>query len=241
MEPYLIDKPLGATPLEALDMLRTLQPALQGVKLSYAGRLDPMATGLIVALHGEQLMRQEEYWHLPKEYDASILLGISTDSYDLLGLAAPGDPSRVHLDGILLAIQHVVGKVVLPVPVFSSGPAAGTSRQMVIRQIDVTSVDRISTDEILATLVERIPLVHGDFRQQEILEQWKNILAEYPSVRWPVVRCTIRCSSGTYIRSLAHTIGARLGSGGLLMDLRRTRVGSWHVDGSSVVRSVVHL
>src|SRR4030042_4443536 len=121
-DPYLVDKPLGATPLESLALVRRARPEAAGAKLSYAGRLDPMATGLLVVLHGPLLMHQERFWELPKAYEATVMLGMVTDSYDLLGIPTPviaRDGTRTP-ERMLSTIARMVGKRALPVPPYSS-------------------------------------------------------------------------------------------------------------------------
>ena len=249
--PYLVDKPLGATPLEALGMLRGLKPELADQKLAYAGRLDPMATGLLVIAHGPWLGRQEELWAMPKEYDASVILGLTTDSYDLLGLATIGRPVAVPNERILAAAQGMVGKLTLSVPVFSSNRVAGKPlftlaregipsdvavpvRRMGVSEITVADVTDTTAATLTRTLYERIPLVKGDFRQVEILARWDEVLGD-ASQHWSVVQLHVRCGSGTYVRSLAHELGRRLACGAVLAGLRRTRVGPYTLDDPAVV------
>lgn len=249
--PYLVDKPLGATPLQALDMLRRVRPELGDQKLSYAGRLDPMASGLLVVAHGPWLMRQEELWGLPKQYNATVLLGLTTDSYDLLGMVSPGPILEIPHQRMTTAAQTMVGKMALSIPVFSSYRSGGKPmfqwarqgvpadvsvpvRRMSVAEVQVTGIGEMSTAALSALVHERIPLVQGDFRQQEILSQWDRMLAGAELSR-PTVCLQISCGSGTYIRSLAHELGRRLGSGGILTDLRRLRVGPYSLDDAIVL------
>jgi tRNA U55 pseudouridine synthase TruB len=82
-------------------------------------------------------------------------------------------------------------------------------------------------------VIDRVGLVQGDFRQEEICTAWRNCLTD--DRYFPLVSLDIRCGSGTYIRSLAHEIGRRLGCGAVLAGLRRVRVGSWHVNDPDVI------
>jgi hypothetical protein len=118
--PLLIDKPLGATPLKALELLRRAISIPESVKLAYAGRLDPMASGLIPVLRGEQLQHQEDYWHLSKRYESTVLIGIRTDSHDVLGMPERFPMETPNAERITAVVRGLVGKVYLPVPVFSS-------------------------------------------------------------------------------------------------------------------------
>lgn len=235
-EPYLIDKPLGATPLETLHLLRAARPTLADAKLSYAGRLDPMASGLLVALHGPLLLRQESFWGLPKEYEATIVFGLRTDSHDLLGLAESVNTSTPAGDELLAAVQGIVGKQWFAAPQLASAHVSGRVRRMVVSQIDVLDVGVFDATDVANRVTTRVPLVRGVFRQTETLTTWDRVLRGGGS--FPFLRLRIACSAGTYIRSLAHELGKQLNCGGVLADLRRTRVGGWHVDDPGVIRVV---
>lgn len=249
-KPYLLDKPLGATPLQTLDVLRVARSIPPSVKLSYAGRLDPLATGLMPVLYGDMLTRQEEYWYLAKQYEASVLLGIESDSYDLLGLSRASVAPTPDPERVTATVRGLVGKIDLSVPIYSShrvegkalfawarsvqdGPPAVPVRRMTVSQIDVSGMTEISSEQLRDLVAERIGLVRGDFRQQEALGCWGETL--HGERYFPLVHLNIRCGSGTYIRSLAHEIGRRLGCGALVAGLRRTQVGPWRVDDPEVI------
>ena len=76
-------KNLGETPLERLERLRTQKPLYEREVLSYAGRLDPMAEGVMLCLVGQANKRREQYLDLSKEYTIAVLFGVSTDTYDV--------------------------------------------------------------------------------------------------------------------------------------------------------------
>jgi len=81
----LINKKEGETPLEALSRLRTERPEFVDAVLTYAGRLDPMAEGILLVLVGEENKNREQYLGLDKEYEVEVLFGIGTDTGDVLG------------------------------------------------------------------------------------------------------------------------------------------------------------
>lgn len=238
-QPILVDKPLGATPLQALELLRIAAKLPARMKLSYAGRLDPMATGLLPVLHGGLLQHQEDFWYLPKRYLATMLIGLHTDSFDILGI-----PERLIGDApdherITTAVRGLVGKTFLSVPVFSSyrfreNLAEIPVRCMAVSQIDVLGMDAIDHESLNALACQRIELVHGAFRQTETLDAWQRVLKK-PG-QWDTIQLDIHCGSGTYIRSLAHELGRRLGCGAMVLDLRRTHVGAWNVADSTVTK-----
>ncbi len=141
-----INKQIGETPLQALDRLRKEKPELIKETLSYIGRLDPMAEGLLLVLVGEENKDREKYLNLDKKYEFEILFGFETDTYDLLGLAKEDLLQGAAVLSPLLSIhssptrrgsrslqelipQHLVesfiGKFSQPYPPFSSKPVNG--------------------------------------------------------------------------------------------------------------------
>ena len=86
MERYVVlEKEIGETPLSTAEQFRVTRPDLIGIPLSYAGRLDPMASGKLLILLGEECKKQTEYHDLDKEYEFSVLFGIGSDTGDVLG------------------------------------------------------------------------------------------------------------------------------------------------------------
>ena len=82
----LLNKNVSETPLECLERFRGEHPEYANVKMTYAGRLDPMASGLLVVLAGDMVHKKEEFLNLSKTYEATIVLGIESDTFDCLGL-----------------------------------------------------------------------------------------------------------------------------------------------------------
>ncbi len=250
-KPILIDKPLGATPLQALSLLRGVRGIPASEKLAYAGRLDPLATGLLAVVYGTQLAHQEDYWYLPKQYEAEIVLGIATDSYDLMGMPTYSSHSEHASERITSVIRGLVGKIDLSVPIYSSHRYQGAPlftvarsqpdrpvvlpvRRMTISQIDITKIFQVPAHAVVLAACERTALVQGDFRQQEISAAWQSL--RFGDGDLQSVRFDVQCGSGTYIRSLAHEIGRRLSGGAVLSGLRRTRIGAWRVTDPDVTR-----
>src|SRR3989338_4911372 len=81
----ILNKKEGETPLAALEAFRRKNKEYANTKLTYAGRLDPMASGLLLLLAGEEIKNKEKYLNLDKEYEFEILFGFQTDTYDILG------------------------------------------------------------------------------------------------------------------------------------------------------------
>ena len=143
MEKYIIlDKQVGETPLACLESYRAQHPELVGIAMTYAGRLDPMASGTLLVLLGDECKNQTEYHGLDKEYEFSVLLGIGSDSHDVLGRlqAAPASPSTQPSivttalselqEKLQLIGEDLTGNVELPYPHFSAKTVQGKPLHM---------------------------------------------------------------------------------------------------------------
>ncbi len=239
---YNIYKPLGLTPLEALEKFRLTKKLSKDLKITYAGRLDPMAEGILILLTGQKVHEKEKFLKLDKIYKAQILFGISTDTFDILGKIIKTDSKPPRVDDIKKEIKKFIGKINLPIPPYSSVPISGTpsfiyaragklntanapSREMEIYNIKFNNFKKIDSQKILKTVQDKIAKVSGDFRQEDILKLWERQLKIRNNCEFYILNITIHCASGTYIRSIAHTLGKKLNSPSLLYDLKREKVG----------------
>ena len=254
---FNVFKPVGISPLDAIKALKEKYPELKDEKMTYAGRLDPLAEGVLLILAGNAVHKKEKYLKLDKEYEAEILFGFETDTYDILGLPKnvqqPTPISRTVLDGIFKILE---GEISLPLPPYSSYKIKGKPlfqwaregkldeieipiRRTKINSAELLGVDEISGRKLLETIEQKINLTQGDFRQKEILNQWQKMLP-LPSDRcfagtfenrkkYQIAKIKIACSSGTYIRSIAYQLGKKLKTGAVLLSLTRTKVGNFEI------------
>jgi tRNA pseudouridine55 synthase len=81
----VIDKKPGTTPLECVNEIKIAHPQWKHIPMTYAGRLDPLASGVLLILTGDECLKKDEYMALPKEYEVTILFGFATDTYDAMG------------------------------------------------------------------------------------------------------------------------------------------------------------
>ena len=101
----LINKLLGSTPLEAINKFKKQNPAYKDEKIAYAGRLDPMAQGLLLLIIGDKENKKiNKHLKKDKEYHAQILLGIQTDSYDILGI--PKKSEQININNIKGLVKY---------------------------------------------------------------------------------------------------------------------------------------
>lgn len=236
-------KPQGATPLEVLSLLKKRMPQYKNETLSYAGRLDPMAEGVLVVLVGETNKRRRIFESKRKTYIMDILLGFATDTYDGLGtLLSSPTPTFFKKKEIEKATLSYQGKFVQEFPPYSSKTVNGKplfywarenrlkeiimpKRNVEIFSLKINSLELISAPALLKKIVGEIKKVNGDFRQDKIIELWKNAL-EGTSDKYQVVTLAVECSSGTYMRSLAYNIGKKLFCGGIAFHIKREKVGN---------------
>ncbi|HBI25378.1 MAG: tRNA pseudouridine synthase B [Candidatus Wolfebacteria bacterium GW2011_GWC2_39_22] len=244
-----IYKPLGWTPLQALDALRKVRPELQDAKMTYAGRLDPMAEGVLVVLVGEAVHTKEEYTKLDKTYEADIMFGIGTDTHDLLGMPTIRAAQKITNEQLEEAIKNMHGEKEYAFPIYSSKPVEGKplfqwarenrmheiktpTRLMCVQSMRVIERRSVTGLALQDVIKKNIGNVAGDFRQEAIVAQWNALLGEKEKEIFDVVRVTVQCGSGTYIRTLAHTIGRQLGADAILARLVRTSVGPYAIGDS---------
>lgn len=243
-------KELGETPRERLERLRTQKPHFEHEVLSYAGRLDPMAEGVMLCLVGSANSRREEYLNMNKEYTLDVLFGFETDTYDILGkVLESGETDIITPGSISHALNEFRGKLNQEYPPYSSKTVEGKalfewaregminsiimpSRSVTVFEIDITSVYKVKEPQLLQYIEGCIAKVNGDFRQEEVLRIWKRHLMQNGTREFPAATIQISCSSGTYARSIAHGLGQELGVPALALHILRTQVGEYTIDKS---------
>ncbi|PIP75093.1 MAG: hypothetical protein COX78_04335 [Candidatus Levybacteria bacterium CG_4_10_14_0_2_um_filter_35_8] len=247
MSVIVLNKPIGKTPLQTIEEYRLVHPELTCVKLAYAGRLDPMAEGLLLVLVGEECKKKKDYENLSKIYEFEVLFGISTDTFDVMGKITKINPQPVEISAeeIHKVIKKYKGEILQEYPPYSSlrvngKPLFWWARENRLDEIkipskrimiyDLSRLNRdsklISSRELLETVHERIEKVKGDFRQKEILQIWDKKLKD-KNLKFSVLSFKIICSSGTYVRSIANSIGEDLKVGAIAFAIKRSRIGSY--------------
>jgi len=239
-------KPIGRTPLDTLAAFRKSDPAYANLAMSYAGRLDPAADGVLLALCGDAVLEQEFMSNADKAYDATVIFGIGTDSDDLLGIPhIAATNATLEPEDIAGALHSYVGPCTMSVPVYSSPRVQGRplywwarnkrleeiaipKRTTTIHSIGAISFDDIRLYDIAAAAEQIAAMVSGDFRQNEIIGAWRGL--GHSETVLPAVKFSVSCSSGTYIRSLARELGTRFGTVSFLYQLTRTRVGDYALE-----------
>src|SRR5882762_2355661 len=194
-----VDKAAGETSFAVVNRLRRLTGAH---RVGHAGTLDPLATGVLPILFESATRLAEFALRLPKTYVADIHLGFSTATDDAEAEREPiGDPSALDEADILEALEAFTGRILQEPPAFSAVKVDGKRAYKLARRGEE-------------------PRPHA--REVEVYEA--QVLDFKPGSE-AVARVEIRCSSGTYLRSIARDLGRRLGVGGYLGRLVRTAYG----------------
>lgn len=231
----------GETPLQCLDRFRLESPEYGDAVLSYVGRLDPMAEGVLVVVVGEENKNREKYLGLDKVYEVDVLFGVETDTGDVLGKVQCPTLHTDTMSDIVSTIKSFVGPFTQKYPDYSSKPVKGKplfwwAREGRLDEIeipektseiyDITLLKQysLSGKEILKQVEERIEKVSGDFRQQEIVDAWKKSFSSRFEENFLLITIKVSCSSGTYMRTLSEEIAKKLGTTAIAWRIKRTEI-----------------
>jgi len=196
----LVDKPTDHT---SHDVIARLRGKLKMKRIGHAGTLDPMATGVLIVLVGKATRASQYLMSLDKEYTGTVKLGQVTNTQDAEGEVLETRPvPPLTEDEVRAAMKTFVGDQYQTPPMFSAIKIDG---------VPLYKMARKGED------VEREPR----FVRVSSFELTRFALPEFDFV--------LRCSKGTYVRTVAHDLGAKLGCGGHIAALRRTATGKFSV------------
>jgi tRNA pseudouridine55 synthase len=197
----IIDKPSGMTSHDVVQRVRKL---FRTSKVGHLGTLDPMATGVLPLCIGRATRIGQFFATSPKEYTGEIRFGFATTTYDREGEPlTPERPLESTGEEVAAAMQVLTGEFEQTPPAYSAKKIGGEASHRLARrgvQVDNSPV-RVRVD-----------------------------VFELRDFRPPFAQFRAVCSGGTYIRSLAHDLGLRLGCGAHLQALRRERSGEFHIE-----------
>jgi len=197
-------KPAGVTSFSVVAQLRAVTRAR---RVGHAGTLDPLATGVLPILFESATRLSEFALRLPKTYEADVHLGFTTATDDAEGEPVAVAPAQhIEADQVSAALSRFVGRIKQEPPAFSAVKVEGRRAYKRARHGDLT----------------RPPA--------RLVEVYAADLLGYRSGERPVARIRVTCGSGTYLRSIARDLGARLGVGGYLGRLVRTAYGRLTID-----------
>jgi tRNA pseudouridine(55) synthase len=233
---FTIHKEIGETPLEAI---RKLNLNLKE-KASYAGRLDPMASGKLLVLTGEDCRRQNDYHHIDKSYNFDLILGFQTDTLDILGVIqeVTSESDLNFKDTIPELVDYIKSIEYQEYPLFSSARVNGKTLWELAKLGTIPekipgkpvsiyacryNIDNNWTLDSLSIIKSQISKVSGtNFRQKEILEKYEEVFKQ--NIKFPVINFDVDVSSGVYIRELGKSIGNFLKIPTTCINIKRTNL-----------------
>lgn len=257
MQKYVVlEKAVGQTPLECVEIWRTAHTEYTGVPLAYAGRLDPMASGKLLILIGDECKVQEQYHNLDKEYEFSVLFYVVSDTADVLGRLNFTNKVPIVSETTLADItKKLVGKVTLPYPHFSSKTVQGkplhvwtlegrlneieiptktsTIYKLKLVQLEIKTRTEIYNEvcakiETIKPVTDESKALGNDFRRVDVRTDWKQFMETGNATdTFTIGTFTCIASSGTYMRTLAEVIAKQVGTTGLAYHIHRTNIGQY--------------
>jgi len=206
----LVDKPAGITSHDIVDRLRR---KLKMKKIGHAGTLDPLATGLMIMLIGKATKVSQFLISLDKSYDGEFLLGVETDSQDADGEVVAEKPVTDDIDQekVEEEMRTFLGDQYQTPPMFSAKKIDGVPLYKMARK---------------GKTVEREPRF---IRINELsLTKWNSPKGEF----------SMACSKGTYVRTVLHDLGQKLGCGAHLIGLRRTKIDQFDIQNAKPLEEI---
>ncbi len=206
----LIDKPAGWT---SMDVCAKLRGALREKRVGHSGTLDPMATGLLVVFLGRATRAATFAEADEKTYEARLRLGIVTDTQDVTGTVLSESQGNVTDEALEAALAQFRGEISQVPPMYSAVRINGQRLYDLARK--GREVARPPRQITVYALEQTGRAADGD------------------------VLLRVRCSKGTYVRTLCSDIGAFLGCGGAMSALRRTRAGAFDISAAYTLDEVL--
>lgn len=199
----LVDKHAGCT---SHDVVAAARKILRQKRIGHCGTLDPDATGLLLLTLGNATRLTRFLIRAPKTYTGKIRFGVTTDTYDTAGEIVRERPTLgIDDEAVAAAMELFVGELQQTPPPYCAKKINGVKYYELARRGEATPDD------------PKEVTVYG-FRATAPYQQGEDLPFE------------MSCSSGTYARSLAHDVGEKLGCGGTLAELRRSRIGNFRVE-----------
>jgi len=197
----VINKPKGKTSHDVVDAVRHLAGFRQ---IGHLGTLDPLATGVLVLLLGRATRLVQFYAGRRKRYIAGFRFGFATDTYDSDGEAqGPDTAPQLDAESLTKIASERLGRSLQMPPAFSAKKVQGRPAYELARKKKPVELKPVEVELFEYKLVE---------------------------IEGPLARFSIECSSGTYIRSLAHEMGEKVGCGAHLAEITRTAVGEFSLE-----------
>jgi len=190
-------KQCGITPLECINNLKKDNEELRLLPMTYAGRLDPLAEGLLLILVGDECLKKDQYLNLSKEYEVDVLFGFATDTYDILGLVTSSDgkflgskttgdnePDNTNLPSDFVfdknILKNFIGKIKQSYPPYSSRPVNGKPLFAWAREGKINEIE-IPTHDVFVSNIEIIEenKISGEDLYKKIKENISKVSGDF--------------------------------------------------------------
>ena len=212
------------------DVVAKTKSTLKLKKVGHAGTLDPLATGVLVVLTGKDTKKQQDIMKATKEYVFEVAFGAETPTYDLEDVPTFSNP-KITLEEIktLLptAITKYTGKFVQTAPAYSAKKIKGVPLYKKARKGEkITDLPKKEVEVFSFDILDI-------FEKEVETDKGPQVLS--------MLKAKVTCSSGTYVRSLAHDLGQDLKTGAVLTSLVRTKVGDYIIEDSVSIEDLENL
>ena len=208
----LIYKKLGFTPLQVLEEVRSFLDESDQKMITFVGRLDPMAEGNIHLLWSGDMEEKQRIQDQDKEYLVEVLVGVKTDTGDILGLIESINDVEIEFD-----VQKFIGPFIYDYPTYSSPhikkvlkgeKVIHKKQEGYIYNIDSLDIKKYSSSEMQKIIFDKLShcKMEGDFRLDQVKQGWNNFF-ENNKKEFQVITLQVKCKSGTYMRVLARELG----------------------------------
>lgn len=216
-------------------------------KATHTGTLDPMADGVVIVLTDQDRFDKEKLSSWQKQYRFEILWGIATDSLDLLGLTTAIDQNNQNQDKIIAKIKPIIpkftGVIHQQLPKFSAKRISGESyfdkvkkkepftpiiEEVKIHSLELKNTYLIDKAHLQRQTEDKINLVTGDFRQEQILNNWQQMISQLPD-KLVITQLQTTTSKRTYVRALVRDIAQQLQLPATTFSLTRTQNGKFSI------------
>lgn len=240
----------GITPLEFINNIKKHYP---DTKICYTARLDPMARGIIPVLFGEECKNMHNYTNLSKTYEVKVMIGYKTDSDDVLGILEPQDKNNSYinnLDSNTISSHEFINKYNSYFEIEIENEITNTTftqkyhyfstKALLARNKDVDTIHthdvKIFTSKIIErgeldfkewineciTIIDKVDKTK-DFRQKEIIEQWKTYL-QYDIKKVQYIKLQLHVGSGFFVRQYIRDISNIIGIPLMCYDIHRVSI-----------------
>lgn len=210
----------------SFDVVAKARGVLKVKKAGHAGTLDPLAEGVLIVLTEDDTKKQDKFMEMEKEYIAEIVFGAETPTYDLENLPHLNtEPKSEELfEKLREILPTFTGEIEQIIPPYSAKKIQGKEMYKLARKgVEIPK----QTKKVTIWSIDILGM------------ESKELETDGGIVSLPAVTMKVRCSSGTFVRSLAHELGEKLGTGGVLKSLIRSAVGEYRVENSVKIGDLV--